>query len=148
MEAFLISSFEGAGFLRFGMDQEEVTSLVGPAKKKVDSRYVSTFTEHRDQGRLQIVYDRSARQTVSISFYARTEGIIFDGHVLNWDNSKEWYMNLIRLDTSARKVVGVTIFFRLGISTAGLEDSSIGDKSVTVFAKGQFREDDPSLRTD
>lgn len=145
MESYRIYPYVGIGDLKFGMNRTEVAGVVGKPEVEAVNKYSGVSIEYRLDSALQTAYDTSTGLLVLVSVYAPIAGVSLLQRYLDWDKSANWYEMLRKTDPSARQTVGISIFFQHGISTAGLEGVERSEKSVTVFASGQWLEDDPEL---
>lgn len=141
-----IRPYVGVGDIKFGMRPEDVRGTLGSADYELDDEESGTLVEYREDNALQTAYDRTTRRLVLISMYAPLDHVSIDDRTLDWSDSESWYGYLQATDASARTVSGISVFFKYGISTAGLSKAEKGDKSVTAFARGQWNEKDPALR--
>ena len=95
---------------------------------------------------MQLVFDKNSDALCLVSFYSNVENIKIGNREIFWDNTKEIYEELAQRDPTARKTVGITVFFKFGISVAGFLGNDDTQKSLTVFAKDQWKPSDPALQ--
>jgi hypothetical protein len=146
MSKFHIKPYEGAGPLKFGMSRIEVEQQMGPAKFVDIDHEAGVITEYRLDNCLQLGFDIESNGLVLISFYPPLSGISLGEKSLEWASSAEWHELLFHPGSGAKETVGIQVSFRYGVSASGLKKTDSGAKSLTVFARGQWNEGDPSLR--
>jgi hypothetical protein len=146
MNDYEIRPYVGVGDLKFGMSREDVHRTSGLADSTIDDEESGTIIEYRHDNTLQAAYDRNTKRLVLVSMYSPLDGVRVGDRTLDWLHSEEWYNYLCMTDPTARQVVGISVFFKYGISTAGLLKLERGDKSVTAFAKGQWDEHDRAMK--
>lgn len=146
MNSYAIFPYVGVGDLRFGMSQEEAASILGNpdiTEEDVDAELTTHYW--RDNG-LQLSFDALSHKLILISLYSNIQNIRMGDREFDWHRTSEMYRELLKQDPSARQTVGITIFFKYGISIVGFLSDDLGGKSLTVFAKGQWSPDDPALK--
>lgn len=145
---YVIVPYVAAGPLKFGMSQADACAVLGKPRlvlKNPDAT-VESVTLYWENNGIQLIFDVKDDSLVSISFYSNVQNVILDGKIIDWDNTKDLYSDLVKADRTAKKVFGITVFFEKGISVAGLETGDISTKSLTVFAHGQFDQNDPYFK--
>lgn len=145
MNSYQIDPYVGVGTLKFGVSPEQAREFVGPADEVSRDRDEGTLTEFRLGSALQLTYDLSSLGLVGVSLYHPLKGVTVDGLELDWSESEQWLSELKRRDPEYGTTYGIHVFFKFGVSAAGLNHSDNGDKSVSAFAKGQWDPTSPDL---
>lgn len=146
MNNYEILPYVGVGLLKFGMSQLEAERVLGKPSLSQYDEDAGLVTDYWNDNGLQLFFERGADRLVLISLYSNIDNIGIGSVCIDWDKTKEVYKALLSDDFSAKQTVGITIFFKYGLSVAGFLSENNGDKSLTVFAKGQWDPDDPLLR--
>lgn len=145
MTDFEILPYVGVGPLRFGMTPDEVATVLGPPAFSVPDEDAAVIVYYRGDNAIQTSHDARTNRLVLASFYFPVAGLRLYDHSLNWERSADWFEWLKQADSSARQKYGITVFFRFGISVAGFQGAENGQKSMTVFDRGQWCPDDPDF---
>ena len=146
MENFKIHPYIGVGTLRFGMRRDEVAFVLGSSDFSNLDLETQIVTEYRRSNGLQTCFDQDTGKLVMVSFYSNIDGVSLNDVSLVWPNSKTFYEWMLETDCSAKTAFGISIFFKYGVSSAGLSGNEEGNKSITVFQKGQWDSNDPALK--
>lgn len=146
MTTWNITAYKSVGPLKFGASQDEVIQALGKPLLSDFDPEENKQTLYWFENGLQAVFDGKSGPLCMVSLYANINGIGIDGQAFDWKQSKRHFRELLKADRLAKGVAGITVFFSHGIAVAGLESNADGEKSITAFASGQWREDDPLLK--
>lgn len=145
MKNFPIYPYKGVGNLKFGMQRTGIHAMLGTPARQKKSRFSDEITDFWNGNGLQLVFSNPEGELVEICLYPNLENVTLEGAKILSESGKSVYDSLCKLDGTPRQTVGVTVLLNLGIAITGFLNDDPDDKSVTVFARGRWREDDPSL---
>ena len=137
---WVIKPYIGVGDLRFGMNPDDVETLLGPVRKS-DSRGDWTRYEFRalrgptvgydDRGLGEINFDRDFGP-----------GLTFNGHDI-FGGDPEKFLKLVSAgDPGLVRFLGTIVSYKFGLSFGGFRaDEDPQDRSLGVFRKGLWTDD-------
>lgn len=146
MKKFNVVPYVGVGELKFGMSREDVSSILGPADLYQYDEDTGLITDYRYENGLQTLFVKESGRLVMVSLYSNVENVSVGETAINWGDARNIYEDLLVGDPSAKGAAGITVFFKYGVSVAGFHSNGNGDKSLTAFEVGQWRQDDPMLK--
>jgi hypothetical protein len=144
-EIMEIYSYIGAGRLKFGMHFTEVGNFVGPPVKS-NTGFLGELTEYRENSGLVTTYKKTEATLVEIGFSKNISNLEFGGQKLFKDHQLQVLSKLVQQDGSAFEYLGFIILIKLGITLTGFHDNADEQKAVTVFDKGRWDEEIPSMK--
>lgn len=142
---FPIYPYKGVGVLEFGMLRADIHEILGAPAWQKKSRFSDEIIEFWNDNGLQLVFSSPEDELIEVCLYPSLENVTLEDVEILSDTGKSMYWWLCRLDGAPRQTVGVTVLINLGIAITGFLNDEPDDKSVTVFARGRWREDDPAL---
>lgn len=146
MNNYEIVPYVGVGSLKFGMSKFEAEMELGkPSLSQYDDDN-GLVTDYWNDNGLQLSFERGTDRLVLISLYSNIDNVGIGSVRIDWNKTNEVYKALLSADLSAKQTVGITVFFKYGLSVAGFLSENNGDKSLTAFAEGQWSPDDPMLK--
>jgi len=134
MVTFDISPFEGAGAIRFGMDAGQARTVLGtPDRTRTNP---AGETEDRYIG-VVVRYDCTTSRVCELSFSTPSD-VRFAGKSLFRDQRAVPALALA--DRAPLEGLGLIVFPSLGIALADFFSEQEGDRAITVFARGRWKD--------
>ena len=118
--------------LRFGMTEDDVTSLIGFPIKRLTTRKGELDYRYAD---CSIRFSKDEKKFVEVGFFPSAD-IIIDGK--NLFKFPEYHRILIEKDGDALEYVGVLFLPKFGITLTGFHDSNPSEQSITAFKQGRL----------
>jgi len=142
IDSWEIILYERVGQLKFGINQDEARNILGKEELKDFDKTETTL--YWQENAVQLTFDDYG--LANVSFYPYIENIVIENKSVNWNKTNSLFKWLLKNDPSVREGLGIFIFFKFGVSVVDFDHSENDDKSMSVFRKGYWTEDDPLLR--
>ncbi|KAB0680137.1 hypothetical protein [Aureimonas leprariae] len=127
-----IQPFIGMGALRFGMSPSAVADLIG-APERTRARE-SRLREFREVDRPILTYDRT--KLVEIEAFYDVPAVTYQSMDVFGVPGLECLQTLEAANGGALHNVGVVLFAQIGLTCGRLDEETLGDHSITAFARG------------
>jgi hypothetical protein len=130
---FDVEPYVGALPIRFGMARPEVHNLLGPPKRSFPIWDGSGTSDHYWPERFTVGYD-NAGMVKHVGFSPGGVELLIQGQVI-WTLTDQPDPNpiLLALDPDPVESVGIWVFLRIGVTTAGYHDNDRSQRAFTVF---------------
>lgn len=130
--SFDINSYVGVGDLKFGMNPDQVSHILGPAQRTVKNR-VGALEEYREG--IKVCYSRSECLATDFVLFLPAEAKYRGTDLLRVADP---VMYLSQYDPLPLEGMGIIVFLQLGLTLSDCTDPKSADSSVTAFALGRW----------
>lgn len=129
-----IVPYVGMGPIKFGMNPDEVSEILGPSKS-VTTRGV-TLRELRAIDMPMIRYRDN--KVTEIEAFNKVKNVILDDVNIFDDDGRRILRALETKNNGAKIYVGAVMFETLGVTTGRLDEDVASGHSITAFCKGHW----------
>jgi len=143
IDSWDIVPYTRVGPLTFDISQDEARNILGKEQLSYFDKIENETTLYWQENAIQLTFDDQGLSNVS--FYPYTENIFIEGKLLDWNKTKPLFKRLLKDDPSARKGLGIFVLFKLGISVVDFDHHENDKKSMAIFRKGYWAENEHFL---
>jgi hypothetical protein len=144
--SFDIVPYVSVGPLRLGMTRAELHSILGKPDTTKKSKFGPKVVDRWRAEDLTVTLSSETGSVEEIGFGSAQRLAQVNGIRLFAQDGPHAYRDLCLADGGARHDVGFTVLFKLGVTLSGFDVTAQDDRTVTVFAKGVWDENDQRLK--
>jgi hypothetical protein len=128
----IIEPYEAVGYLKFGMNHDDIVASMGEPLRSTTSRGGNTILWY-DDNKLNLILEND--HLVEVGFAPDMPVSIRGIHPFT---DPDAFASLCKLDGSPCEVLGFIVFRRLGITLTGFHDKDESQKALTAFTSGRW----------
>lgn len=133
---FEIESFVGALPLRFGMNPDEVVSVIGePETRGLHFLGGLNFSYYAPGLALNVGFDKDSGLATHFGF-GRLSSVSFKG--LDVFGDPVAWKSIVRMSSDCHEWVGLVILCDLGIQLSGFHDDDVSQLGIVTFPQGRY----------
>lgn len=126
----VLTPYEGAGPIVFGMNAEEVVASIGSPKSSIKNRRGETVFRYEERN-----ITLSNEGVVEVELLQESDTYLCDVAVFSDPNALR---KLCVLDGAPKECLGAVILMNLGVSVTGLHNQDDSQTSISLFVRGRF----------
>lgn len=126
----VIDSYVSAGRFHFGVEPDDLVSVLGKPVRKDKNRLGETIVRYEGFG-----VTIAARGVVEVYFLPISSVSICGIDVFS---DPQAFVKLCKLDGDPREYMGFIVLLNLGITMTGFHDNDESQKAITAFERGRW----------